>query len=92
MTLCARWQYLNTQEPAAFLGPAGVLRFRGAAGGGHRMACYFWPAPAHAPPRGVIVLVHGQGSFLCFEFLSNALVSVMHARRRACYCCEQHAC
>lgn len=77
MTLQARCEYLNQHEPAAFLGPAGVLRFRGASDGRlqHRAACYYWPAQAGVPPRGVVVLVHGQGSFITFEFLSNSLVS-----------------
>lgn len=54
-------------DPAAFLGP------RGSMGGftnkqGYHIATYYWPVP---DPKGVILLVHGQGAYLVFEFCKN---------------------
>lgn len=61
-----RSRYLNQQLPEDFLGPRGQLRYHGL--NGHRMCGYYWPAEN---AKGVVILVHGQGSYLIFDYLKS---------------------
>lgn len=63
--------HLFTGQPAAAaLGPRGSARPfypAGAPGVGLRLASYFWPA---ADAQGVVLFVHGHGSYLMHEVLA----------------------
>lgn len=55
------------QEPEEWLGPRGSTRtFKNAQG--YDIAAYFWPAE---DPKGQVVLVHGLGAYLVFEYCRN---------------------
>lgn len=66
VTCSVRQQYLDQQPQQEFLGPRGTLRYHGVPG--HRMCGYYWPAEN---AKGVVILVHGQGSFLTFDYLKS---------------------
>lgn len=70
ITAARRAAYLDEQPAEEFLGPRGVLRWHTAQHGksAHRSVGYYWPAPA---PKAVVILVHGQGSYLQFDYLKN---------------------
>ncbi|GBF91155.1 hypothetical protein Rsub_04824 [Raphidocelis subcapitata] len=58
---------------------------------GLRIATYYWPAPRS--PKGIILLVHGQGSYLTFEYGRTVVIggpkqyqgSWVHAMNEAGY-------
>lgn len=58
--------WLHSISPGTFLGPDGLLRYFVSATG-QRIASYYWPARGKA--KAVIQLVHGHGSYLCYEYL-----------------------
>lgn len=68
ITATMRCEYLDQQPAAEFLGPRGCLRYHGSSSGGHTMCGYYWPAER---AKGVVVLVHGHGSYLIFDYLRN---------------------
>lgn len=60
-------------EASDYLGPHGfttsVCRKQGK-GGGANLFAYFWPAPPEAGPvRAVVILTHGNDSYICFDYL-----------------------
>ncbi|KIZ06608.1 hypothetical protein MNEG_1342 [Monoraphidium neglectum] len=56
------------QQAGEYLGPSGSpFAFTNAQG--HEIAAYLWPV---ARPKGVIILVHGQGSYLVYEYGRSA--------------------
>ncbi|WIA30766.1 hypothetical protein OEZ86_000826 [Tetradesmus obliquus] len=61
-----RNEHLDKQEPAEYLGPSGFIKFFGSPG--RRTCGYFWPA---ANAKGVVLMVHGHGSYLIFEYLQR---------------------
>jgi len=72
-----RSRYLNQQLPEDFLGPRGQLRYHGL--NGHRMCGYYWPAEN---AKGVVILVHGQGSYLIFDYLKSRVGRLLLYSRR----------
>lgn len=64
--LLRKWQ----PREGDFLGPHGSMSsFKNAQG--HEIASYFWPAQN---PKGVVVIVHGQGAHLVFEYCRNVTI------------------
>jgi hypothetical protein len=66
LTVDARTEYLGGQHPNDYLGELGYQDYF-VNDGGNKICCYFWPAAGQ--PKGVILLSHGMGSYLCFEYL-----------------------
>jgi hypothetical protein len=61
-----RTGYLDGQPPKEYLGPLGYKEYFSNAAGS-RTCGYFWPA--QGCPKGAVVLTHGVGAYLCFEYL-----------------------
>ncbi|KXZ55885.1 hypothetical protein GPECTOR_2g1436 [Gonium pectorale] len=59
---------LTSQPPEEYLGEHGSTRF-------HKnplgidICQYFWPAAPGVHPKGILVLAHGHGGYLCFDWL-----------------------
>ena len=68
LTVDARAAFLDGQNSDGYLGDRGYQEYF-VNQGGNRICGYFWPAAAQ--PKGVILLTHGMGSYLCFEYLLN---------------------
>ncbi len=67
VTHAMRLAYMDSQ-PRDELGPANlVIGSFELEGVGHKVANYFWPASK--PAKGVVILVHGHASNLCYEYL-----------------------
>ncbi|KAI8465248.1 MAG: Alpha/Beta hydrolase protein [Monoraphidium minutum] len=62
-----RRELLDAQQPREeWAGPRGSVAYLKNAQG-YEIASYYWPAST-PNPKGVVVLVHGQGAYLVFEY------------------------
>jgi hypothetical protein len=62
---------LGTQDPREFLGQQGQMRYWVNAKG-LSICSYFWPAAiAPGAEKGLVVVAHGHGAYLCFDLLTN---------------------
>lgn len=59
--------FLN-QPPQEYLGPNGLLRYY-INERGERLATYYWPATTATPSKAVLLVVHGHGSYVNYEYL-----------------------
>lgn len=66
---------LDAQPRQDYLGPKGVMRYLQNKDG-IRLAGYYWPAVGS--PRAVVQLVHGQGTYLAYDFLRNTVRDTWH--------------
>lgn len=61
---------LSTQPRDDYLGVDGCIRYY-MNGRGITLCQYYWPCAPGAKPRGIMVLTHGHGSYLPFEWLKS---------------------
>lgn len=65
-TVQRRREVLDAQPSREFLGPDGSIAFFKNAEG-QEIASYYWPSRTKTP-KGIIVIVHGQGAYLVYEY------------------------
>lgn len=75
VTVDVRSNFLDSQPREQYLGPHGVLRFFRNVHGS-RLAAYYWPATS--PAKGVVLICHGHGTYLCFDYLQYTVGAEPH--------------
>ncbi|KAG2500907.1 hypothetical protein HYH03_001666 [Edaphochlamys debaryana] len=60
---------LSKQPPTEYLGARGSTRYVTSPRTGTSVCQYFWPAEGKA--RAIVVIAHGHGGYLCFDWLKN---------------------
>ncbi|PNW74921.1 hypothetical protein CHLRE_12g504350v5 [Chlamydomonas reinhardtii] len=65
----AEHMVLSTQPSEEYLGPYGGKTEFVKNKHGLNICRYFWPVPPDVTPRGIVVLAHGHGCYLAFDYL-----------------------
>ncbi|GFR46888.1 hypothetical protein Agub_g8529 [Astrephomene gubernaculifera] len=61
---------LSSQPDSEYLGPHGKIRYHKNERG-IDICQYYWPATPGTQPKGILVLVHGHGGYLQFDWLKS---------------------